>query len=182
MPGRGWTDAPVERKIYIQLTCKEGPVVKHVASAVRASLSIASLLLLSGCVVGTALQAAKAEPAGSVTLRSQALGDRTLKPAACQSGEHQLFLGADFIDSQGIATRLIVEPTGAVSLRFFDVAHPLDPGVLFRRQDCGRLELSLDRTGWKINEFYDLHVSLDFDCRNASGDTAAGHLTTDHCH
>jgi len=156
--------------------------VKHVASAVRASLSIASLLLLSGCVVGTALQAAKAEPAGSVTLRSQALGDRTLKPAACQSGEHQLFLGADFIDSQGIATRLIVEPTGAVSLRFFDVAHPLDPGVLFRRQDCGRLELSLDRTGWKINEFYDLHVSLDFDCRNASGDTAAGHLTTDHCH
>jgi hypothetical protein len=160
-------------------------VVKPVASAVRALLS--SLALLSaGCVVGTALKAEKAEPAGSVTLRSPALGDRTLKPGACQSGEHQLFLGADFLDhqgdNQGIATRLIVEPTGAVSLRFFDVAHPLDPGVLFRRQDCGRLELSLDRTGWKINDFYDLHVSLDFDCRTASGDTAVGHLATDHCH
>lgn len=159
--------------------------MKHAVSAVRASLSIA-LLLLSGCAVGPALQATNPKPAGSVTLRSRALGDRTLKPTACRSGEHQLFLGADFLDyqgdSQGIAARLIVEPTGAVSLRFFDVAHPLDPGVLFRRQDCGRLEISLDRTGWRINDFYDLHVSLDLDCRNASGDSAAGHLAADHCH
>jgi len=160
--------------------------VKHAASAVWASLSLVWLLPLSGCVAGTALQAERAEPAGSVTLRSQALGDRTLQPTVCQSGEHQLFLGADFLDpretGQGIASRLIVEPTGAVILRFFDVAHPLDPGVLFRRQDCGRFELSLDRNGWRINDFYDLHVSLGFDCRNASGDTAAGHLATDHCH
>jgi hypothetical protein len=158
-------------------------VVKHAASAVLLS-SLA--LLAAGCAVAPALQAAKAEPAGGVTLRSQALGERTLKPTACQSGEHQLFLGADFLDNQGdnqgITTRLILDPSGAASLRFFDAAHPLDPGVLFRRQDCGRLELSLDRTGWRINDFYDLHVSLDFDCRNASGDTAAGHLATDHCH
>jgi hypothetical protein len=157
--------------------------VKHAASAVLLSgLSLVS----AGCFVAPALQAAKAEPAGGVTLRSQALGERTLQPAACQSGEHQLFLGADFLDNQGdnqgITTRLILDPTGAASLRFFDAAHPLDPGVLFRRQDCGRFELSLDRTGWRINDFYDLHVSLDFDCRNASGDTAAGHLATDHCH
>jgi hypothetical protein len=155
-----------------------GHVVKPAASAVLLS----SLALLSGCAAGTALQAVKAEPAGSVTLRSQALGERTLKPTACESGEHQLFLGADFLDGQGITTRLILDPTGAASLRFFDAAHPLDPGVLFRRQDCGRFELSLDRTGWRINDFYDLHVSLGFDCRNASGDTAAGHLATDHCH
>lgn len=155
--------------------------MKHAASAVRASLSIVLLLTLSGCVVGSALQAARSEPAGSVTLRSRTLGDRTLRPTVCQSGEHQLFLGADFLD-QGIATRLIVEPTGAVSQRVFDVAHPLDPGVLFRRQDCDRFTLSLDRTGWRINDIYDLRVSLDFDCRDASGDTAAGHLAADHCH
>ena len=155
----------------------------HVVKPVGALLLLSSLALLpAGCVVGTALQAAKDEPAGGVTLRSQALGDRTLKPSSCRSGEHQLFLGADFLDSQGITTRLIIEPTGAASLRFFDVAHPLDPGVLFHRQDCDRLELSLDRTGWKINDIYDLRVSLDFDCRDASGDTAAGHLAADHCH
>ena len=145
-------------------------------------VALAGLALLSaGCVPGTVLSAVKAEPAGTVTLKSQALGDRTLKPAACQSGEHQLFLGADFLD-QGITARLILEPTGAASLRFFDAAHPLDPGVLFRRQDCGRFELSLDRNGWRINDIYDLRIRLDFDCRAASGETATGHLATDHCH
>ena len=145
-------------------------------------VALAGLALLSpGRVPGTVLSAVKAEPAGTVTLKSQALGDRTLKPAACQSGEHQLFLGADFLD-QGITARLILEPTGAASLRFFDAAHPLDPGVLFRRQDCGRFELSLDRNGWRINDIYDLRIRLDFDCRAASGETATGHLATDHCH
>lgn len=159
--------------------------MKHATSAVRVLLS-SFALLSAGCAVGTALPVGKAELAGGVTLRSRTLGDRTLKPDACRSGEHQLFLGADFPenqgDNQGITTRLIVEPTGDVSLRFFEAAHPLDPGVLFRRQDCGRLELSLDRNGWRINDIYDLRVSLDFDCRNASGDTAGGHLTVDHCH
>src|SRR4051812_36709783 len=139
-------------------------------------------LLCAGCVVGTALSAAKAQPAGSVTLTSPALGDRTLHPVECRSGEPQLFLGADFLDGQGIVTRLIVAPTGAASLRFFDAAHPLDPGVLFRREDCGRFELTLDRTGWRINDIYDLHIRLDFECRAASGEAAAGRLATDHCH
>ena len=78
------------------------------------SLSLLSILALltTGCVVGTVLSAEKAAPVGSVDLRSPSLGDHTLKPAACRSGEHELFLGADFLDSQGITTRLIVEPTG----------------------------------------------------------------------
>jgi hypothetical protein len=139
-------------------------------------------LLCAGCVVGTALSAVKAEPAGRVTLTSPRLGDRTLQPTACRSGEPQLFLGADFLDGEGLVTRLIVAPTGAASLRFFDAAHPLDPGVLFRREECGRFELTLDRTGWRINDIYDLHVSLDFDCRAPSGEAATGHLVTDHCH
>jgi hypothetical protein len=138
--------------------------------------------LCAGCVVGTVLSAEKSAPAGSVELRSPSLGDRTLTPTACRSGEHQLFLGADFLDAQGLTTRLIVEPTGLASLRFFAAAHPLDPGILFHRQDCGRFELSLDRTGWRINDIYDLHLSLDFECRAASGEAATGHLVADHCH
>jgi hypothetical protein len=139
-------------------------------------------LLCAGCFVGTALSIEKSAPAGSVDLRSPSLGDRTLKPAECRSGENELFLGADFLDGQGITTRLIVEPTGAASLRFFQAAHPLDPGVLFQRRDCGLFKLSLDRDGWRINDIYDLHVSLDFECRAPSGDSATGHLVADHCH
>jgi hypothetical protein len=139
-------------------------------------------LLGAGCVVGTVLSAEKAAPAGSVDLRSPSLGDRTLKPTECQSGEPQLFLGADFLDGQGITTRLILEPTGRASLRFFQAAHPLDPGILFQRQDCGLFKLSLDRNGWRINDVYDLLISLDFECHAASGESATGHLVADHCH
>jgi hypothetical protein len=148
----------------------------------------ALLLLLSlaplcaGCVVGTVLSAEKAAPSGSVDLKSPSLGDRTLKPMACASGEPQFFLGADFLDGQGVTTRLIVDPTGLASLRFFQAAHPLDPGILFRRQDCSRFELSLDRNAFQFNDIYDLHISLDFECHAASGESAMGHLVADHCH
>src|SRR3954452_9040475 len=62
---QGWTYALPARKMYPQRTHKEGHAVKHPASAVRVLLSTLSLLA-AGCVVNTALQAAKAEPAGSV--------------------------------------------------------------------------------------------------------------------
>ena len=121
------------------------PIPRTPASLLLLALLAGAALLGTGCVVSTAISAAKAQPAGSVTLTSAALGDHTLQPAECRSGEHQLFLGADFLDGQGIVTRLIVAPTGGASLRFFAAAHPLEPGVLFRREDCGRFELTLFR-------------------------------------
>jgi hypothetical protein len=139
--------------------------------------------LVAGCFVGTAMEVAKSEPAGSVHLDSAALGELTLAPAVCESGERRVFLGADFVDSsQGITTRLIVDPAGTATLRFFATERPLDQGTLFRREDCDRFELSLARTGWQVNEVYDLEVRLDFACRTESGDSAEGSLRVDHCH
>jgi hypothetical protein len=139
-------------------------------------------VLHGGCFVGTALEVAKRQPIGTVNLASATLGNHMLTPTVCGSGERQLFFGADFLDSQGITTRLIVDPAGAASLRLFAADHPLDEGLLFRRQDCSRFQLSLDRTGWQVNDVYDLRVSLEFDCRTASGDSAEGSLRVDHCH
>ena len=59
---------------------------------------------------------------------------------------------------------------------------PLEAGVLFSRADCSRFEMSLEHTGWQINEIYDLSVRIDFDCRNAAGDAASGSLVAEHCH
>jgi hypothetical protein len=132
--------------------------------------------------VGSALDAAKSEATGTVHLTSATLGAHTLLPTACVSGERHLFLGVDFLGDQGITTRLIVDPTGAASLRLFAADRPLDQGVLFHRQDCSRFQLSLDRTGWRIDEVYDLRVSFDFDCRTAAGDAAKGALVAAHCH
>jgi hypothetical protein len=139
-------------------------------------------LLLGGCIVGSALEAARSEPAGKVHLQSAKLGEHDLVPRACSSGERQVFLGADFLDGGQITTRLIVEPTGAASLRFFPAGEPLTAGVLFSRAECGRFEMALEHTGWQINEIYDLRVRVDFDCKNGSGDAASGSLVAEHCH
>lgn len=150
--------------------------------SLRWAALLGAALVHGGCIVGSALEAAKSEPTGKVHLASAALGEHDLVPRACASGERQVFLGADFLDDGAITTRLIVEPTGAASLRFFPAGEPLAPGVLFHRAECSRFEIALAHTGWQINEIYDLRVRVDFDCRNAAGDTASGSLVADHCH
>ena len=146
------------------------------------ALPLLIALLHSGCIVGDALQVAKDKTTGTVELASAVFGNFTLAPTVCASGERALFLGADFLDDQGITTRLILDPTGAASLRLFRAAPALDPGLLFRRQDCSRFQLSLERSGWQVNDVYDLRVSLEFDCRTPAGDTATGSLLAEHCH
>lgn len=114
---------------------------------------------------------------------SATFGNVVLTPTACVSGEHHLFLGADFVDgARGMALRLILGPTGETTLRAFDMAHPLDPGVVVDRSACSKLLVSFERTGWRINDFYDIRASLDVDCRTSTGDTLQGMLTVAHCH
>ena len=144
---------------------------------------LTAVLLQSGCGVQTALVGGDSVPIGKVQVTSAAFGNVALTPAACVSGEHQLFLGADFLDSaRGTAIRLILDPTGEATLRVFETAHPLKPGIVVTRSACSRFLLSFERTGWRINDFYDVRVSLDVDCRTASGDALQGMLTAAHCH
>lgn len=147
------------------------------------ALSLLVPALHLGCFASSAFDAVKSEPTGTLEVVSTALGEHTLAPGGCLSGERHMFLGADFLDAaQGITARLIVEPTGTAMLRVFPAADPLDEGLLFRRQDCDRFDLSLEHSGWQINEVYDLRVRLDVDCRAASGDSVRGVLAADHCH
>jgi hypothetical protein len=146
------------------------------------------LLLLAapahlGCFASSALDSAAAHPAGTINLVSGSLGNHVLVPTVCTSGERQVFLGADFVDGQrGLTTRLIIDPAGSTSVRVFVATQPLDQGLVFRRSDCSRFELSLERTGWRINDIYDLRVSLEVACRSTSGDSIDGKLDVSHCH
>lgn len=119
---------------------------------------------------------------GEIEIQSPSLAVSRLSPTICQSGERHLFLGADFLDGQGVTSRIVVEPTGNALLRFFTSVTPLDPGVTFARSDCSVFEVSLERTGWQINDVYDLALVLQFDCQSASGDKASGRLAAPHCH
>lgn len=153
-------------------------------SAARPGLStlvVAATLLQCGCAAS--VMDGDGAPAGALHVASTTYGNVTLAPQACVSGERQLFLGADFIDgARGTTTRLILEPTGEASIRIFPTADPLDRGILFRRADCRRFRFSFDRSGWRVNDIYDVRVSLDVACRAASGDSLDGSLAVAHCH
>ena len=146
-------------------------------------LLIATAFLQCGCVATTAVVGSSGVPMGTVHVASTTVGNVTLAPTACASGERQLFLGADFLEgSRGTVVRLILEPMGEATFRVFDAARPLDPGIAFRRAACSKALVSLERTGWRIDDIYDLRVGLDLDCRNASGDSLRGTLSVAHCH
>ena len=153
------------------------------ASKPFARMPLLIAALIGGCGAQTAIVGGDGAPIGTVRVTSATSGNVTLTPAACASGEHQLFLGADFLDrARGTALRLILGPTGEATLRMFDMARPLDPGIVFHRAACSKALIVFERTGWQINDIYDVRVSLDLDCRNASGDSLQGTLSVAHCH
>ena len=138
--------------------------------------------LFIGCATMPSITGNDAAPAGEIQLATATLGTAVLHPVTCTSGEWQMFLGADFPDAGGVTTRLILDPHGVATLRFFRADRALEPGVSFERSACETFDVSLQRTGWQVNEIYDLRVSLNFSCRSESGDTAAGQVAVEHCH
>lgn len=147
-----------------------------------AALSLAAALQ-SGCFATSAFEATHVDPTGTVEIVSPIIGNHTFTPTGCVSGERQIFLGGDFEDtSSNLVLRLFVEPSGEASIRIFPADRPLEPGLLFGKADCGRFQLSLDRTGWQVNDIYDLAIRLELSCSTTNGDTAEGSLTVDHCH
>jgi hypothetical protein len=149
----------------------------------RAVLVAMSTVSLTGCFASLPVATPEQTSLGTVTLAAGALDTDALVPMVCLSGEREVFNGADFLDTRrGLVLRLIVTPDGTGSIRVFDAAHPLETGLLFGREDCSLFELSLERTGWRINDVVDLRVSLAVGCRKANGDFLQATLTAGHCH
>jgi hypothetical protein len=154
-----------------------------IATRHLAALALVAALWQSACTTFDSVPATESRPSGDVAVSSAAFGNVVLAPTACVSGESQLFLGADFVDdARGMTTRLILEPKGEATLRVFRTADPLRPGILFARADCSQFRLSFDRSGWRINDIYDVRVSVTFDCGKASGESLRGNLAAAHCH
>ena len=146
------------------------------------TLLLATALLQTGCA-SLAMGGRDAGPKGTVQVTSATLGNVSMTPSACVTGEYHLFLGADFVDSaSGTTFRLILQPTGEAVLRVFSTAQPLQRGIVFSQSACTKFQLGFERTGWRINDFHDIRMSLDIDCRTASGDALQGMLTVAHCH
>ncbi len=142
-------------------------------------------LLLSGCGMSSALREAKdvANPSisGDLAIRAPQGEPIAWKPDACLSGEHEQFFGF-ILGSEGspIVLRAVADPLDGPGFRVVGVTDTA--GMVFRPDMCERLDLVVDPTGWRVNDFQDLSGRLDVSCRTADGGSIEGSVDIRHCH
>lgn len=148
-------------------------------------LLVLSLLLLSGCGLSSALRDAKdvANPSvvGELAVRAPQGEPVAWKPNACLSGEHEQFFGF-ILGSNGtpVVLRAVVDPLDGPGLRVVGLTDTA--GMVFRPDMCEKLELVVEPTGWRVNDFQDLSGRLDVRCRTADGRSVEGSVDILHCH
>lgn len=142
-------------------------------------------VLLSGCGLSTALREANdvASPTVEGELAVRAPEGETVgwRPDACRSGEHEQFFG--FIlgaDGSPVVLRAVVDPLDGPGLRIVGLEGA--DGWVVRPDMCDRLDLVVEPTGWRVNEFQDLSGTLDVSCTTADGASVEGSLEVRHCH
>lgn len=119
---------------------------------------------------------------GSLALGGPLFGEKTLTPAACRSGEHEVFLGADFQDpAQNLVARLVIDPLEGAGVRIFDLEDRFKKSLVLRRESCAIFKFAFDRQGWQLNDIYVLKVNLELDCSLPGGDTVKGSLAAESC-
>ncbi len=127
---------------------------------------------------------AKNEPviSGRLEFAGPTFGTQSFEPKACASGEHEVFLGADF-SSPGsrVVARIAVDPLEGPGARIFDKEARFEKALVLRRETCQNFHFALDRSGWRINDVYVLKVHLELDCSLPNGDTVKGSLDAASC-
>jgi hypothetical protein len=76
--------------------------------------------------------------------------------------------------------RAVVDPLDGPGLRIAGL--PGMAGMVFRPEMCERLDLVVEPTGWRVNDFQDLSGRLDVSCRTADGGSVEGSVEVRHCH
>lgn len=146
--------------------------------------SLALLLFTTGCVSTGTGQLGRGEPAtsGSLEIGGPTFGNATLAPTVCQSGEYEVFLGADFSTPESpLVLRLAIDPLDVPGVRLFDRSDRNAKTLTLRKADCADFHFTLSRTGWQINDVYVLKASVELDCTLPSGDRVKGKVETASC-
>lgn len=143
------------------------------------------VLLLSGCGMSSALREAKdvANPSvsGELSVRAPQGAPVVWKSDACLSGEYEQFFGF-ILRSNGspVVLRAMIDPLDGPGLRIIGLEGAA--GVVFRPFQCERLELTVEPTGWRVNDIQDLSGSLDVSCAMADSGSIEGSVEVRHCH
>jgi len=137
----------------------------------------AALSVLAGCAtVPLPL------PQDAIAISGPTLGARELRPDACYSGEHFVFLGAQVVDSKSkTEARLVIDPIEGPVVRIFESEHGDAASIVLRRKNCTVFETGLERTGSWTNGINEVALELRLDCRTWHGDVVRGVMAQKSC-
>lgn len=139
-------------------------------------------LVLHGCSLHSLERAVGVSSSvqGEVLVRGSRVGELTLRPQACLSGDRGNFRGVDLL-APPLVLRLAAEPIDGLAVALIDAESGERRGV-FRRPDCTVLRGDVQRTGWLVNQVQDVSGFLEVDCRSQSGEEIRGAISFEHCH
>jgi hypothetical protein len=145
-------------------------------SSLVAATAAVCLLSLAGCA------SLPPAPTDALSISGPTLGKRELRPDACYSGEHWVFLGAQVEDSKSkIGARLVIDPVDGPIVRAFAIDDADQATFSVRRKDCIVFETNLERTGNWNNFVSEVGVELKLDCETSIGDRVRGTVSQKPC-
>jgi hypothetical protein len=142
---------------------------------------LGALALSAGCVSVPGTATGKPDVSGELSIEGPTFGDTRLAVDRCVSGEHQVFLGADFTGPGPLVARLAVDPLSGPGVRVFDSTAPFGKSFVVRQSECDHFHFSLARSGWRINDIWALKMTLDIDCTAPSGDSIRATVASASC-
>lgn len=120
---------------------------------------------------------------GEIAFRATESDLLVWKPASCSTGEREQFFGFVLGDSGSpTVLRAVLDPLNGPGLRLTGLEGIPPQGLVVRQADCRRLDLSVQPTGWTVNDFRDVSGTLEVSCALQDGGSLEGHLAVSHCH
>lgn len=148
------------------------PAFGLLALATLASQGCSTSGLMSTAGEGKAME-------GQISVRWADGQETPIEPEACLSGDRANFRGVDLVAPPHVL-RVVAEPLDGIGAAVIDTGS--GARTIFRSASCTVLRGDIQRSGWTVNDIYDVSGSLEADCRLASGEELHGKISFAHCH
>lgn len=144
-------------------------------------LYLVPIVFLTACT--TLPQEGIDSAAGTVVIRDASGAERRLEPNICASGEHEMFLGFDLGSNVDTAIRIraVLDPIEGPIVRIDDASDDGEKTIVLRPDMCRTLNVVVDSTGWRINEWRMFDGLVEFDCALPDGGRAEAKIDVQNC-